>query len=156
MLHKPQSECMTLRFLTNLLILIIFIAPIPVFAGQPLTKAQQEQAAKMSGLYAKHVFNESCFSSHAHFLSKKGVYAVQNDPELSTQLKKGCDCLSEMVVEDGKASLLIQYVQQMSGYMPDSNMANKKRAAYAKTNEFRQIQTIIGNPDNRKKCGFPR
>lgn len=147
---------MTLRFLSNLLILFIIIHPSLALAGQPLTKSEQEKAAKMSGLYAKHVFNESCFSSHAHFLSKKGVYAVQNDPELSAVLRRGCDCLSSMVVDDGKASQLIEYVENMSGYMPDSNMANKNRAAFAKTPQFRQIQTIIGNADNRKKCGFSR
>lgn len=147
---------MTLRFLHNLLILLAFVNPSIALAGQPLTKSEQEQAAKMSGLYAKHVFNESCFSSHAHFLSKKGVYAVQKDPELSVSLKRGCDCLSSMVVDDGKASQLIEYVENMSGYMPDSNMANKNRAAFVKTPQFRQIQTIIGNADNRKKCGFSR
>ncbi len=147
---------MTLRFLHNLLILLAFVYPSIALAGQPLTKSEQEQAAKMSGLYAKHVFNESCFSSHAHFLSKKGVYAVQKDPELSVALKRGCDCLSSMVVDDGKASQLIEYVENMSGYMPDSNMANKNRAAFVKTPQFRQIQTIIGNADNRKKCGFSR
>ena len=147
---------MTLRFLYNLLILFILVAPSVALAGQPLTKSEQEEAAKMSGLYAKHVFDESCFSSHAHFLSKKGVYAVQNDPKLSEALKRGCDCLSDMVVEDGKSSLLIQYVQNMSGYMPDNNMANKNREAYSKTPQFRQINSIIGNSDNRKKCGFSR
>jgi len=116
-----------------------------------LTGDDLKTAIEMNKVYAQHMYSSSCFERQKAYQTVFGMPEAEK-AKLLFDIKKSCDCMTDLVVKNAMPNDVINFVMVTNGSaLPNAKENNVNNI---ETQKMAKIMAIGLNENNRKNCGF--
>lgn len=139
---------------------LIILLPVQGIAqSKPLKGDDLETAQAMNDIYARHMLTSSCMERQKNYFIP---YEISNEEKASrmASFKKGCDCITNTILETYSANDAIDYVTDAYGSVIPKQTKSEGVEFVDNTKQGEKFakMTYTMNVDTefRKKCGFQK
>lgn len=150
---------MLFKLLIIIFAAIILLPPQGFAQSKPLKGDDLETAQAMNDIYARHMLSSSCMERQKNYFIPYGISSEEKATRMAS-FKKGCDCMTNTILETYSANDVIDYVTDAYGsVIPKQVLVEGVEIILnGKQSEKFSKMTYTMNVDTefRKKCGFQK